>query len=63
MNIVRSETGATLMECALTLACIAIVLLMGIPTVETQVSSRIQTGTDLWTTYDWEIDSSSSSST
>ena len=60
MTIIRSETGATFVECMLTLACIVLVLMMGIPTVEEQVSSRIESGTDLWTTYDWEIGSSSS---
>ena len=50
----EDEKGATLVEYVLALACIALILMTGIPEVEENVTEQLDKNATIWT--DYEID-------
>lgn len=50
-----TEKGATLVEYVIGLACFALVMTAGVPKLETAVDERLNEGTSIWETYNFEL--------
>ncbi len=51
------ERGATLVEYVIGLACFALIMTAGVPKLETAVDERLDEGTSIWESYNFELPS------